>query len=128
MRPRLRTKLPAALLAISAMLCVGGLAAQKPPAKISVDLRRPEARVAIARGASLFRDRCEICHFSGSEAQKLGPGLKGIYTRGKFASGKTVTDALVGNWILKGSAIMPAYNKILKPGEINDLIAYIKTL
>ena len=43
----------------------------------------------IARGSIVYKDRCAICHFDESQAKKIGPGLSGIYKRGKFAEQNT---------------------------------------
>jgi cytochrome c2 len=52
-----------------------------------------------AQGKAVYAQRCEICHYSDSTAKKMGPGLKDIYGRGKFANGKKVDDASVTAWI-----------------------------
>jgi cytochrome c len=122
MNPRLR------LIATTALLAVTAFAGQKPPNKGGAPPQLPGGLAAVTRGRALFQDKCEICHFSNSQAQKLGPGLKGIYTRGKFADGKPVSDALMEKRISDGSANMPAYSKILKPGQIHDLVLYVRTL
>jgi cytochrome c len=81
-----------------------------------------------ARGQTIFADRCSLCHYDQSEAQKLGPGLKGIYARGKFASGRKVDDAAMTVWIEKGGKDMPPMKDVLKPEEIRAVIAYLHTL
>ena len=81
-----------------------------------------------ARGQALFNERCAICHYDQSAAQKIGPGLKGIYARGKFADGKKVDDTSMAGWIEKGGKDMPGLKDTLKPAEIRTLISYLKTL
>jgi len=80
------------------------------------------------RGQALFNERCAICHYDQSTAQKLGPGLKGIYARGKFADGKKVDDSSMTAWIEKGGKDMPGLKDVLTPAEIRTLINYLKTL
>jgi cytochrome c len=80
------------------------------------------------RGRGVFNDRCALCHYDRSDAQKIGPGLKGIYARGKFADGKKVTDAAVIALIQKGGEDMPPLKAPLKPEELHALIAYLRTL
>ena len=53
----------------------------------------------VSKGKSLYADHCEICHYSANRAKKVGPGLKGIYKRGKFADGRKVDDATMRQWI-----------------------------
>lgn len=81
-----------------------------------------------SRGQTLFAERCAICHYDRSEAQKMGPGLKGIYARGKFANGKKVDDAGMTAWIREGGEDMPPMEDTLEPEEIRALVAYLKTL
>jgi cytochrome c len=81
-----------------------------------------------ARGQAIFGDRCAICHYDQSAAQKMGPGLKGIYARGKFADGKKVDDAGMTAWVEKGGKDMPGLKDTLKPEEIRALISYLKTI
>jgi len=81
-----------------------------------------------ARGQALFNERCAICHYDQSAAQKMGPGLKGLYARGKFADGEKVADASMAVWIEKGGKDMPGLKDVLKPAEIRTLINYLKTL
>ena len=42
----------------------------------------------VANGKAAFDQHCEICHYDESTAQKIGPGLKGLYTRTRFAGGR----------------------------------------
>jgi cytochrome c len=81
-----------------------------------------------AQGQTLFNEHCALCHYDHSEAQKLGPGLKGIYARRKFADGKKVDDAGMIARIEKGGEDMPGLKAPLKPEEIRALIAYLRTL
>jgi len=80
------------------------------------------------KGKALFKENCGICHFSASTAKKVGPGLKGIYKRGKFANGKKVDDASMREWILKGGVDMPSFEGSLTDEQVRDLIAYLRKL
>jgi cytochrome c len=92
--------------------------------------RRPGAGQpsAITGGRAVYQQRCEICHFNASEAKKIGPGLKGIYKRGKFADGRRVDDASMERWIVEGGKDMPPFKGVLNPSQIRDLLSYLKTL
>jgi mono/diheme cytochrome c family protein len=84
---------------------------------------------AVAAGKAIFEQRCAICHYSESTAKKIGAGLKGLYPRGKFATGgKVVDDVSVASWIEKGGADMPGFRGALKPEQIRALVGYLKTL
>jgi mono/diheme cytochrome c family protein len=92
-------------------------------------LARPRRLSADATaGKATFEQRCAICHYSDSTAKKIGVGLKGLFARGKFANGAKVDDAAVSTWIEKGGKDMPGFRGALKPDQIRDLIAYLKTL
>ncbi len=80
------------------------------------------------KGEQIYGARCAICHFSANTEKKMGPGLKGLYTRGKFADGKKVDDASVRAWIERGGKNMPGYRAVLSAEQIRDLTAYLKTL
>lgn len=86
-----------------------------------------EARQAAA-GKGLFQQHCASCHFAEATAQKIGPGLKGLYARLKFSNGKKVTEASLTRWIEAGGKNMPGFADTIKPGQIRQLISYIKTL
>ena len=80
-----------------------------------------------AAGKELFRQHCASCHFADSAAQKIGPGLKGLYARA-FSNGKKVTDLGLAKWIEAGGKDMPGFKETVKPDEVRALISYIKTL
>jgi mono/diheme cytochrome c family protein len=81
-----------------------------------------------ASGKDLFSQHCASCHFTETTAQKIGPGLKGLYKRQTFADGKKITDASVTRWIEAGGKDMPGFKETLKPEQIRALISYLKTL
>jgi len=81
-----------------------------------------------AFGKDLFRQHCASCHFADSAAQKIGPGLKGLYVRLTFSDGKKVTDANLTKWIEAGGKDMPGFKEAMKPEQVRALISYMKTL
>jgi mono/diheme cytochrome c family protein len=120
MRIRLITVCLAAAAGVSAQ--PQGIQPQGKAAAVSIE------SAGNARGQALFNERCAICHYDQSAAQKMGPGLKGIYARGKFADGKKVDDTSMAAWIEKGGKDMPGLKDVLQPAEIRTLINYLKTL
>ena len=79
------------------------------------------------RGENLFRQRCSLCHLPrklkfGSHAV-VGPDLTGLFKE----AGPDKMKLLKGS-ILKGSPNMPGFQYGLEPKEVDDLIAYLKTL
>src|SRR5437773_8657121 len=73
--------------------------------------------------AATYKAKCAMCHGADGKGGKMG-------TR-DFASPevKAETDAQLTDIVSKGKAPkMPAYGEKLKPEEIKDLVAYIRTL
>lgn len=112
------------LLAAMSLAMVAAVCAQSQGKAAAASGNSPQT----AAGQMIFNERCSICHYDQSAAQKLGPGLKGIYARGRFADGKKVDDASMAGWIEKGGKDMPGLKDTLKPAEIRTLISYLKTL
>ena len=84
---------------------------------------------AVARGKTVFQQKCSVCHYDNSEQKKIGPGLKGISKRGTFSvNGNKITDESLKAWIENGDQLMPPFKEVLEPGQIKDVIAYVKTL
>ena len=84
---------------------------------------------AVARGKSLFQQKCAVCHYDTSDQKKIGPGLKGLNKRGTFSvNGNKVTDENLKTWIENGDQLMPPFKDVLEPAQIKDVIAYVKTL
>jgi mono/diheme cytochrome c family protein len=81
-----------------------------------------------ASGKDLFNQHCASCHFTETTAQKIGPGLKGLYKRQTFADAKKITDATVTRWIEAGGKDMPGFKESLKPEQLRALISYLKNL
>ncbi len=85
------------------------------------------------RGAGLFIQRCSLCHLAktqGLEGTKaccvasLGPDLSG-----KFKHANPAMEKALRNIILNGGpTYMPGWKYALAPQEIDDIIAYLKTL
>ena len=103
-------------------------AAQKtsPPAqKSGATINNP---ATIATGQKIYAKQCAVCHYATTKEKKIGPGLANIYTMGKYANGKKVDDASMRVWIEAGGKDMPGYKEVLKPNEIRDLLAYLRTL
>jgi cytochrome c2 len=125
-------RIEAPFLAAALILAAGALGtppSQEKTPPVKAENSQPAGETAmVARGKIVYHDRCEICHFSESYAQKIGPGIKGIYKRGKFSDGRKVDDASMEKWILNGGKNMPPFKGVLKPAPIHDLIVYLKTL
>jgi mono/diheme cytochrome c family protein len=92
---------------------------------------RPASAAATdaAAGKTVFNQNCTACHTASSTATNVGPGLKGLFKAKKMpASGKPVTEQNVRNQILNGGGGMPGFKDTLSTEQIDDLIAYLKTV
>lgn len=84
---------------------------------------------AVKRGKDVFQQKCSVCHYDNSEQKKIGPGLKGLSKRGTFSvNGNKITDDSLKTWIENGDQLMPPFKDVLEPGQIKDVVAYVKTL
>jgi mono/diheme cytochrome c family protein len=79
------------------------------------------------RGENLFRQRCSLCHLP--RKLKFGsPAVIGPDLAGQFREASPDKMKLLRGAILKGSPDMPGFQYGLEPKEVDDLIAYLKTL
>jgi cytochrome c len=79
------------------------------------------------KGKAVF-EQCTPCHNADSTEKKMGPGLKGLFSKDKLNNGKKPTEENVRAQIDEGGNGMPAYKDMLSDDEKNDLIAYLKTI
>lgn len=120
MRQALLAVLGAALLLLTAAAC--GTEKQAAPKGNPV------------AGGKIFQEQCAFCHSDTRDETRIGPSLKGLYSRQSLPRrGVPVTDENVRRAIEEGASPaglppMPAYREILKPNEIDDVVAYLRTL
>lgn len=77
----------------------------------------------VKRGDAVFHQRCVVCHNkqAGDTTPFGPPNLHGIFRE------KVLTPAQAATIIHDGKDRMPSFGAILKPSEIQDVIAYLKT-
>jgi mono/diheme cytochrome c family protein len=79
------------------------------------------------RGEGFFLQRCSLCHLPRKlkfgSPPVIGPSLAGLF---KDATPEQMK--VLRGLILKGGPNMPGFQYGLEPQEIDDLIAYLKTL
>jgi mono/diheme cytochrome c family protein len=75
------------------------------------------------RGVTIFRKSCAVCHNIRSGETTVGPSLYGVLREGSGLPEQAVRQA-----IADGKGAMPAFKTKLEPGEIHDLIEYLRTL
>ncbi len=90
-------------------------------------------RIARAQGASgsdIYRVKCAMCH--GQQGRGDGPMAASLNPRPvdfTDASKRLAkTDAAVGDVIRHGRRAMPAFGSMLKPEQVDSLVAFIKQL
>lgn len=118
------------VLGIATLAVAGAVLAQDPPAKPAPKKASGHAAAGSAtRGKEVFEKKCAMCHFADNDAKKIGPGLKGLAQRGTFSvNGNKVTTDSLTTWIENGDTMMPGMKETLEPGQIKDVVAYVKTL
>jgi cytochrome c6 len=78
-------------------------------------------------GAALYKSRCAACHGAdgkGDTAAGKTNKIRDLGTADVQAQSDDELAGIIGN----GKGKMPAYGKSLKPEQIKDLVAYIRTL
>jgi mono/diheme cytochrome c family protein len=79
------------------------------------------------RGEGLFLQRCSLCHLPRKlkfgSPPVIGPSLSGLF---KDAAPDQLK--VLRGFILKGGPDMPGFQYGLEPKEVDDLIAFLKTL
>ncbi len=79
-------------------------------------------------GADIFKNNCGICHYQDSTKTKVGPGLKGLFSRKTTPVQKLpVNEETIRSQIQKGGTDMPPYN-YLSDTEVDALIKYLQSL
>lgn len=104
---------------------VTNLAAQNKPSESPTGAEKlsEEAR----RGEGLFLQRCSLCHLP--RKLKFGsPPVIGPSLSGQFKDATPDQMKILRGFILKGGPDMPGFQYGLEPKEVDDLIAYLKTL
>jgi mono/diheme cytochrome c family protein len=82
-----------------------------------------------ATGRQLFAETCGPCHSATSKTTNVGPGLQGLFKGRKMpATNRPVSVAVVKAQIQKGGGGMPAFGSKYTPQQLDDLIAYLRTL
>ena len=117
------------VLGIAALAVAGAVLAQDEPKQEAPKKAAHASAGSATRGKEVFDKKCAMCHFADSDAKKIGPGLKGLSKRGTFTvNGNKVTTEALTTWIENGDSMMPGMKEALEPGQIKDVVAYVKTL
>lgn len=103
---------------------------RRPPIRHSSGTKLTEQQ---ERGAGLFIQRCALCHLAksfGAAGSKyccvssLGPSLSGMFKNMDPEQEQAMREIILNG----GPTYMPGWKYGLEPKEIDDIIAYLKTL
>lgn len=90
-------------------------------------LALPDPARAQGDAAKLYKTHCVLCHAAdGSGSSPSGKALKAKDLRSDEIQKKS--DAELAELIAQGKGKMPAFGQKLKPDDIKQLVAYIRTL
>ncbi len=78
-------------------------------------------------GEALYKTKCAVCHGADGKGETTVGKANKVRDLGSADVQGQSDDAIAGI-ISSGKGKMPAYGKSLKPEQIKDLVAYIRTL
>jgi mono/diheme cytochrome c family protein len=82
-----------------------------------------------AAGRRLYDQYCDRCHEPYLSQDKKGRSLQGVFKKQFLAvSGMPANDERVGEMIVTGRNMMPAFGQVLSQSQVQDLLAYLHTL
>jgi mono/diheme cytochrome c family protein len=98
-----------------------------------VQRRKSDAELGLtpqqAAGRRLYDQHCDRCHEPYSSREKKSRSLKGVFKKPFLSqSGMPANDERVGEMILAGRNMMPAFSQVMSQQEVQDLLAYLHTL
>lgn len=87
----------------------------------------PDSVRAQDSGAALFKTKCAACHGADGKGETAMGKANKLRDLGSPEVQKQNDEELTGI-ITNGKNKMPAYGKSLKPEQVKDLVAFIRTL
>ncbi|MGH9524182.1 MAG: c-type cytochrome [Terriglobales bacterium] len=79
-------------------------------------------------GRRMFEQHCAECHFAYISRNLRGPSLEALFKKQYMPSGTPANDDRVRDVIVMGHGTMPAFGRVLSDQQVDDLIAYLRTL
>jgi mono/diheme cytochrome c family protein len=79
-------------------------------------------------GHRVFQADCAGCHYDRQSGSLHGPSLLDVYRKSYLPSGAPANDDRIRNTILHGRNNMPPLGGQISDGQIDNLLAYLKTL
>jgi len=98
-----------------------------------VQRRKTDAELGLnpqqSAGRRLFDQYCERCHEPYSSRDKKGRSLQGVFKKPFLSqSGMPANDERVGEMILTGRNMMPAFGQVMSSSQVQELLSYLHTL
>ncbi len=82
-----------------------------------------------AAGRRLYDQYCDRCHEPYSSRDKKARSLQGVFKKQFLPeSGMPANDERVGEIIVTGRNMMPAFGQAMSQQQVQDLLAYLHTL
>jgi len=118
------------LLFVAAAVCVSHPAAFAQTKSGPPFTPNPNLTAKEKSGEYLFFQRCSLCHVPQYSKTSAVSDLPPVFISldGLFKGADSGMDATARSFIMNGTQRMPGFNYGLKPEEIDNLIAYLKTL
>jgi mono/diheme cytochrome c family protein len=116
-----------------AMAVIAALLAALALTGCDVERRKSDAELGLnpqqATGRKIYDNYCDRCHRPYSTKGKKGPGLKGVF-QNKYLpqTGLPANEERVTDIIRSGRPDMPGYSQVLNSQDLQDLLAYMRTL
>jgi mono/diheme cytochrome c family protein len=102
-------------------------------ASCTAERRKSDAELGLnaqqASGRRVYDNYCARCHEPYSSRDKQGPSLQAVF-KGQYlaVSGLPANDERVGEIIRYGRGKMQGFSQALTQQQVDDLLAYLKTL
>ncbi len=98
-----------------------------------VERRKSDAELGLnaqqAAGRRLYDQYCDRCHEPYSSRDKKGRSLQGVFKKQFLPqSGMPANDERVGEMILTGRNMMPAFGQVMSQEQVRSVLAYLHTL
>ena len=98
-----------------------------------VQRRKSDAELGLtpqqSAGRKLYDQHCDRCHEPYSSRDKKGRSLQGVFKKPFLSqSGMPANDERVGEMILTGRNMMPAFGQVMSQQQVQDILAYLHTL
>ncbi len=128
----MQARLPGWINDTESEVIIDYLKESRGPQLVSELQRRSEIRKrgvdAMTRGNEIFRTRCSPCHYSDKLEDKVGPGLLGLFGRGRLPfSGRPATIENVKRQLRTPINQMPPFTD-LTDEQVEDVVAFLLSL